>query len=249
MHFFLPAALAIRNVTTRPSLRPVVVALVTIAGMMTLACAPLAARAQQPAKPGCTLTGLPQSERTPQMAAAARSLGNTDPCKIVPGFTAKSLATVWNSLLSSSRTGGRRLETPVPTGTPQGITLAQRQVVIFDFSEVAGEQLKSLRIDVDQKPLLNQQNPGVKVELPVTGFGPDQVFSWTLTTGRGAYRAEFKLIAESDRREVETRLSRLGTESLDPVARLLYTAAIYDDADLFAQRDHVLAEIRRATGI
>ena len=119
------------------------------------AAASLPAVAQQPAKAGCTLASLPQSDRTPQTAAAARALANTDPCKVVPGFTAKSLTTVWNTLLSSSRTGGRRLETPVPPGAPQGLMLAQRQVIVFDFNAIAGEQLKSLKVEVEQKPLLN----------------------------------------------------------------------------------------------
>lgn len=198
------------------------------------------------AETSCGITVLPQGEGTPQVAAAARALAATNPCKLVPGFTSKSLGNVWASLLSSTRTGGRRLESPVPPGAPQGLTLPEQQMVHFDFSELVGEQLRQLRVEVDQKPLMNLANPPAQIDLPIKGFSPDQTFLWTLTTGRGSYRAEFKLLPEADRKEVETRLQRLGTESLDPVSRLIYQAAIYDDADLFAQRDRTFQAVRRA---
>ena len=198
------------------------------------------------AQTNCGIAPLPQGDGTPQVAAAARALAATNPCKLVPGFTAKSLGSVWGSLLSSTRTGGRRLESPVPVGAPQGLTLPDKQMVHFDFSELAGEQLRQLRVEVDQKPILNLINPPAQIDLPTKGLGPDQTFLWTLTTARGSYRAEFKLLPEAERQEVETRLARLGTEQLDPVSRLIYQAAIYDDADLFAQRDRTFQAVRRA---
>lgn len=193
----------------------------------------------------CGVVALPPGNGTPQVVAAARALAATNPCKLVPGFTAKSLSSVWTHLLSSTRTGGRRLESPVPVGAPQGLTLPEKQMIHFDFSELAGEQLRQLRVEVDQKPVLNLVNPLTQIDLPIKGFGPDQTFLWILTTGRGSYRAEFKLLPEAERQEVETRLMRLGTEDLDPVSRLIYQAAIYDDADLFAQRDRTFIAVRR----
>lgn len=198
------------------------------------------------AQTNCGITALPQGEGTPQVVAAARALAATNPCKLVPGFTAKSLSSVWTGLLSSTRTGGRRLESPVPVGAPQGLTLPDKEMVRFDFSELAGEQLRQLRVEVDQKPVLNLANPPAQIDLPIKGIGSDQTLLWTLTTARGSYRAEFKLLPEVERREVETRLARLGSESLDAVSRLIYQAAIYDDADLFAQRDRTYQAIRRA---
>lgn len=198
------------------------------------------------AQTNCDIAPLPQGDGTPQVAAAARALAATNPCKVVPGFTSKSLGNVWASLLSSTRTGGRRLETPVPAGAPQGLTLPEQQMVRFDFSELTGDQLRQLRVEVDQKPLLNLVNPPAQIDLPIKGFGPDQTFLWTLTTGRSSYRAEFKLLPEADRQDVETRLQRLGTETLDPVSRLIYQAAIYDEADLYAQRDRTFRAVRRA---
>ena len=198
------------------------------------------------AQPNCGSASLPQGEGTPQVVAAARALAATNPCKLVPGFTAKSLGSVWASLLSSTRTGGRRLESPVPVGAPQGLTLPEKQMVHFDFSELAGEQLRQLRVEVDQKPILNMTNPPAQIDLPTKGLGSDQTFLWSLTTARSSYRAEFRLLPEAERQEVETRLARLGTEPIDAVSRLIYQAAIYDDADLFAQRDRAFQAVRKA---
>lgn len=198
------------------------------------------------AQTSCGIASLPQGDGTPQVVAAARALAATNPCKLVPGFTAKSLGSVWAGLLSSTRTGGRRLESPVPVGAPQGLTLPEKQMVHFDFSELAGEQLRQLRVEVDQKPILSLINPPAQIDLPTKGIGSDQTLLWSLTTARGSYRAEFKLLPEAERQEVETRLARLGTEPLDAVSRLIYQAAIYDDADLFAQRDRTFQAVRRA---
>ena len=125
------------------------------------------------AQTNCGIASLPQGEGTPQVVAAARALAATNPCKLVPGFTAKSLGSVWASLLSSTRTGGRRLESPVPVGAPQGLTLPEKQMVHFDFSELAGEQLRQLRVEVDQKPILNMTNPPAQIDLPTKGLGSD----------------------------------------------------------------------------
>ena len=52
------------------------------------------------AETSCGITVLPQGEGTPQVAAAARALAATNPCKLVPGFTSKSLGNVWASYLA-----------------------------------------------------------------------------------------------------------------------------------------------------
>ncbi|GAA4031567.1 hypothetical protein [Actimicrobium antarcticum] len=201
------------------------------------------------AQSDCQIPALPQSEKTPQVAALAKTLRATNPCKVLPGMNAKSLSTVWASLLSNKKLGGRRLDTEAPTSLPQGVVAGEKRQVHFDFSESAAEGLASLRIEVDGKPVLNISNPPPQFDFPVDRYTPDQTMSWTLVTRIAAYRAQFTLMAEPDRKDLEQKLAHLAAEPVDPVTRLVYKAAIYDEADLFSERDLTFLEIRRLVSL
>jgi hypothetical protein len=48
---------------------------------------------------------LSQSDKSAPVAEAAKRLRATDPCKVVPGLSGKSLGSVWAGLLSAKRPG------------------------------------------------------------------------------------------------------------------------------------------------
>lgn len=193
----------------------------------------------------CRVPPLPQSDKTPQAADAARKLSATDPCKTVPGIRAKSLKTVWASLLSNTKLGGRRLETPPPAGIPNGAALARGGKVHVDFAALDGETVRAFRVESGGRVLLDLATPPRELDVAIGRAAPDTEFSWTLLTSAASYHGEFTVIDEAARTDVERQLGLLEEQHLDEVPRLLYQAAIYDEADLYSERDRVFVKLRK----
>jgi hypothetical protein len=199
------------------------------------------------ASPECEVPPLQQTQQNPKAAAAALALRATDPCKLVPGLNGKTLKSVWASLLSNRKTGGRRLDTAVPEGLPNGVVLAGPAGVHFDFRDVAGEGLRSFSVEFDHKPLLAGAVPPPELDLPLarTAAAGAGSYAWTLVTRQNSYRGQFTLLDAEGRADVEQQLEALARAELDPAARLLYQAAIYEDAGLYSERDRVFAQLRK----
>lgn len=189
----------------------------------------------------CSVPPLNQSDKSVQVADAARRLRATDPCKVVPGLSAKSLGVVWAGLLSTKKTGGRRLEPAVPDGMPNGTVLAATGGVHFDLRAVAGEGIRSFQLVRGGQQLLAQTGAALEFDVPASG---SESYQWTLVTRIATYHGEYTLADAAERDEVAQQLAQLDKAGLEPVARLLYQAAIYDDANLFVERDRVYAQLR-----
>lgn len=201
------------------------------------------------AAPDCTIPPLPQSDKSPQAAAAAAALRATKPCTAAPGVSVKSLKTVWASLLSNKKLGGRRLDTETPPGLPNGLALSQQGKIGFDFGAVAAEGISSFRLEADGKVLLNTATPAQQLSVPVGAATSQTSFSWQLVTRSASYHGQFTLIDAAARADVEQQLAQLEKEEMDPVSRLIYQAAIYDEADLYSERERVFATLRRQLGL
>lgn len=207
-----------------------------------MALAPALAAAAEPA---CKVPELPKSDTTARTAAAAGALRATNPCKLVPGIRAKSLASVWARLLSNTQLGGRRLDTPAPPGLPNGLALARAGKVEFDLRVLESEQARSLRVSSGAGLLAEAGPAATMLAVPVAQGSPDTEYTWTLVTNRSSYRGSFTVLGAAESAEVERQLAGLAAEPLDEATRLLYTAAIYDEADLYAERERVLQQARR----
>jgi hypothetical protein len=189
----------------------------------------------------CVMPPLQQSEKSPQLAEATKQLRTSNPCKVVAGLSAKSLGTVWAGLLSSKKTGGRRLEPAVPDGMPNGTVLGGAGGVHFDLRSVAAEGIRSFQLVRGNQPLAVNLAAALEFDVPASG---SEAYQWSLATRIATYHGEYTLADETERREVEAQLAQLERAALDPVARLVYQAAIYDEANLFAERDRVYQQLR-----
>ncbi|MYM39480.1 hypothetical protein [Duganella qianjiadongensis] len=189
----------------------------------------------------CSVPPLEQSDKSVKLADAAKRLRATEPCKVVPGLSAKSLGAVWAGLLSTKKTGGRRLEPAIPDGLPYGTVLAGSGGVHVDLRAVAGEGIRSFQLTRSGQALVLPTAAGQEFDVPVNG---GDSYQWTLVTRIASYHGEYTLAEAAERQEVEQQLAQLERAGLEPVARLLYQAAIYDDANLFVERDRVYAQLR-----
>ena len=196
----------------------------------------------------CTLPPLVQKEGAPKTAAAAQALRATSPCKIVPGIRVKALASVWEKLLANTRTGGRRLDTQPPESLPNGVALARAGKVHFDFSALGAEAPRMLQISVDGRMLVDTKAPPRELDIPVGRASAEAVFSWVLVTSAATYHGEFTLLPDAERREVEQQLAQLDSQHLEDSTRLVYQAAIYDEAGLYADRERILGQLRTLLG-
>jgi len=199
------------------------------------------------AAPQCAIPPLPGSDKTPKAAAAVKTLRATDPCKTVPGLTAKSLASVWDGLLAYKKTGGRRLEPVVPDGLPNGTVLPGAAGVHFDFRAVAAEEIRSFRLEADRQILINGAAPPLDLNVP-PARGEQAEYQWVLVTRLNTYKGSYTVIDSESRREVEQQLAALDGSALDDVSRLLYKAAIFDEAALYADRDRIFATLQKHVG-
>jgi hypothetical protein len=124
---------------------------------------------------------------------------------------------------------------------PNGTVLAGSAGVRFDLRAVAGEGIRSFLLARGAQTLATPANGALEFDVPVSG---GDAYQWTLVTRIATYHGEYTLADAAERQEVEQQLAQLDKAGLDPVARLLYQAAIYDDANLFVERDRVYAQLR-----
>jgi hypothetical protein len=197
------------------------------------------------AESDCAPRKLPRSETSAALAQAARALMKTDPCRLVSGFTAQTLFDAWNLMVSTDKKGGLKLNTETPAGLPGGDVLGSGGVVHFDFAAVSGERIRAFNLLVDNKELISSAAPPATLEVPVVTYDEHAVFVWTLTTDRQTYRGQFHLVAAGERDIVMQKLAGLDAQSLDSVSKLFYEAAIYDDSDLYSDRDRIFLQLRR----
>lgn len=188
----------------------------------------------------------PQKSPPGKAQALAQEAAKINPCTTVPGLTAKSLSSVWSVLLTSATQGGKRFETIPPVGTPTGKVLATYQGVIFDLGTVIGEGVLSLQVKSAGTSVFSVSSPSQHlVTVPLDRLKPGATYDWVLDTRKTSYRASFELLDAEETRSVQTKLTAIAKTQLDEQVRLLYTAAVYDDAELYLDRDQALEELRR----
>ena len=180
--------------------------------------------------------------------ALAKEAAKTNPCITVPGLTAKSLSSVWNAFMTKTKTGGKRFDTEPPEGTPTGRVLLSKEGLTFDFSAVAGEGLVAFQVSSQGAVLasISLSVPAV-VTVPAAKFKGGESHDWTLQTRKSQYRGQVEVLDAQEAAVVRQRLAALAKSELSPQVRLLYTAAIYDDAELYGERNLALAQLRDAT--
>lgn len=190
----------------------------------------------------CAVPPLSKSDRTAAASAAAKNLAATNPCNVSPGLAMESLAGVWAKLLSNPKTGGRRLETAVPVGLPNGSTLAGPAGAHFDFQQVAAEEIRSFRLEQNGRIILSVATPPLALDVPVSAQG---AYNWSLQTRINTYRGEFTPLAGVERSRVQAQLAAVDRSGIDALSTLIYKAAIYDEADLYSERDLALMQARK----
>ena len=196
------------------------------------------------AQSGCDLGSLrPASGQAENAQALQRTLAVSDPCKIIPGMKAKSLAAVWGMFLSNTQRGGKRLGDDAPVGSPTGKVLASASGVQVDFSQVAAEGLRAFSVDANGQRVALLNNPQARFMLSAK-LVRDVEYSWSLLTNQKTYKGKFSLVDLEAQKEVEAQLDALSRSSLGDTEKLIYKAAIFDEADVYSMRDSALLEAR-----
>ena len=185
-----------------------------------------------------TSTGLAENAQTLQ-----RKLAVSDPCKIVPGMKAKSLIAVWGMFLSNTQRGGKRLGDDAPVGSPTGKLLLTLNGVQIDFSQVAAEGLRTFNVDANGQRVASLNNPQPRFTLSAK-LVQDVEYSWNLLTNQKVYKGKFSLVDIDTQKEVDAQLDALNRSNLDDTEKLIYKAAILDEADVYSMRDSALLEAR-----
>ncbi|MDC8784386.1 hypothetical protein [Roseateles koreensis] len=216
------------------------------ATLLTLT-SPGVATAQSP-RPDCSL-----SLKAPPSAKGqtlADEVARSNPCVAVPGLSAKSLTSVWNTMLSSAKTGGKRFDTPPPAGLPTGKVLITLQGLEFKLDAVAAEGVLGLQIRSGNQLIFSISNPGSKrILVPATQLKFGETYEWVLVTRKGSYKGSFETLEREESTLVLSRITALEGAALSPATQQLYLAAIFDDAELYADRDQILADLRRDNGL
>ena len=193
---------------------------------------------------GCDLGSLKSAPGQAENAQALqRKLAVSDPCKIVPGMKAKSLAAVWGMFLSNTQRGGKRLGDDAPVGSPTGKLLQIANGVQVDFSQVAAEGLRTFSVDANGQRVASLNNPQAHFVLSAK-LVRDVEYSWSLLTNQKTYKGKFSLVDIETQKEVEAQLAALSRSNLDDTEKLIYKAAIFDEADVYSMRDSALLEAR-----
>lgn len=229
------------NQSTRAVWRPAVLA-VALGVMGGAQAAPAAA----PAGRGCELRETKGGDNA-KAKGLLQELNKTNPCALVPGLSAKSLSTVWSAFLGTNTTGGKRFDTAPPQGTLTGKVLLAAEGLSFDTRAVQAEGLVSLQL-LSRGASLGQMalNPGQpQVQLPARAFKAGESYDWVLVTRRGTYRGSFEMLDDEAQAEVQRQLAALDQAGLAPGLRQIYLAAIFDEAELYVDRDRVLAQLRQ----
>ncbi len=206
----------------------------------------LGTQAQMPSARECQLRESKGADNA-KAKGLLQEMNKTNPCALVPGLTAKSLSTVWSAFLASNTTGGKRFDTVPPQGTLTGKVMLTGDGLAFDLRAVQAEGLVSLQL-LSGGTSLGQLalSPGqVQALLPAKAFKPGESYDWVLVTRRAAYRGSFEVLEAEAQAEVLRQLAALKQAELAPGLQQLYLAAIYDEAELYVDRDRVLAQLRQ----
>lgn len=194
----------------------------------------------------CTVNIKPGANAKAQ--TLAQDMAKTNPCTLVPGLTPKSLSSVWSAMLSSNKTGGKRFDTPPPAGLPAGRVMLAASGLVFNLQAVLGEGVLSLQLSDSGSTaaLFSVANPAQAVVVVAAGrLKLGASYEWRLSTRKASYKGSFELLDAEDAAAVQSRLTALAAADLSPQLRLLYLAAIYDEAELYSARDLTLDEVRR----
>jgi hypothetical protein len=190
----------------------------------------------------------PPSATTGKLEQLAQDVARTNPCTTVPGLKARSIKSVWAAFTSSGRTGGKRFETVPPPGTPTGRVLLTDAGVAFDLSSVAAEGVQSLEIRSRQQIVARTAGrPGTAFTVPRERLTPGETYHWLLRTGSNMYRGSFELPPADEAAQVQSQLEAIANSGLDDRLRLLYRAAVFDEAEFYSARDEALATLRTLT--
>ena len=179
----------------------------------------------------------------------AQQLRQSHPCQIAAQVDAHGLRQIWQTFMSSHRTGGLRFATSAPKGTPVGSVMPIDGFIDFDFSTVASQGLRDFRLVSANRVLLSVNNPATLLRVPATALDPKARYAWTLQTGQGAFEGSFQLLDAEDQHDVQQRLQALRQAGLAPGVELLYRAEVFDDEGLYAQRDATFVQLERQSGV
>lgn len=174
----------------------------------------------------------------------ASALGKAAPCQLVPSVSVSSLASLWDMLTNGEKTGGKRFDTPPPAGSPDGTIYApQGTPVIFDFSSIASQGLQHFVLMDGSRALLDINTPPAKQT--VRDLLPGHPYHWELNANGSSYHADFQLMDPDDAAEVTQRLQAINASKQPENVKQFYRAAVFDDEGLYADRDRILAQLRR----
>lgn len=182
----------------------------------------------------------------PKAQALALDAAKVNPCTTVPGLSVKSLSNVFASLLSTPKIGGKRFDTPPPDGLPEGKMMASAQGIEFKLQILASEGVTGLQVRSAGVMVFSVANPAAApLFIAPSRLKPGETYEWSINTRKANFKASFELLDLQETAEVQAKLEALESANLAPDIRLLYSAAIFEDADLYFERDQVLAELRR----
>lgn len=174
----------------------------------------------------------------------AREVLKTNPCTLVPGLKAQSLGEVWKAFMKHGKTGGKRFEDP-PRGIPSGTVMVRTEGLTFDMQDKMQEGLISLNIFAGSIKVVELRKPGAKVVIPVDKLQAGVSYKWQLLTGRNDYWGRMTVLDTHSQDTLRQRLAALAQADVSPEIRNIYTAAIYDDADLVFDRDRLFSDMTK----
>jgi len=187
----------------------------------------------------------PQKSNSARTESLSKELAKTNVCKTVKGLSAKSLKTVWLALLDTKATGGKRFETPPPAGTPTGKVFTIADKVAFDLSAVSQEGVVGLTIKADESGQIIKLPPLVAGRpMWIENTKPGTSYSWILVTKKETYRGSFEIAEADDLQAIKAKLTELDQQDMPADVKLIYQAAIFDEADCYFNRDSILDTLR-----
>lgn len=191
----------------------------------------------------CTFEAQPSA--TPKAQALALSTAKVNPCVTVPGLSVKSLKGVFALMLSTPKIGGKRFDTPPPAGLPEGKVMASAQGVEFKLHLLTAADVLGLQVKSGDALVFSVNNPAASsVFMPLSKLKAGESYEWSIATRQGNLKASFELLDKEELASVKSKLKALNSANLVPQVRLLYAAAIYDESELYLDRDQVLEELR-----
>jgi hypothetical protein len=177
-------------------------------------------------------------------SSLAREIAKTNPCTLVPGLKAQSLDEVWKAFMKHGKTGGKRFDDP-PRGIPSGTVMVRTEGLTFDLQDKLPEGLISLNIFAGSVKVVEVRKPGAKLVIPAEKFQAGVSYKWQLLTGRDDYWGRMKVLDAESQDTLRQRLAALSKVDVSPEIRNIYTAAIYDDADLIFDRDRIFSDMTK----